>query len=135
MCKCVYTQAGFSLLSSTLSNTMLFLLKSKGTAIYFFCSKTKKEKKSWSGRSQELSNKSHIYIKAAPNYFKFFKSELILCNIFSPDFFFLLVGGGHQFLSFLFLFVLTVQPSSGVSPLPVSDCVHKVRPSKMTFLM
>lgn len=59
---------GFSLFKVELlwdvaSNTMLFLLKSKGTAIYFFFSKPKKKSKilnAWSGRSQEFIKKPHF---------------------------------------------------------------------------
>lgn len=108
MCKCVCAlKQGFSLLSSTLSNTMLFLLKSKGTAIYFFCSKTKKnkqtnKKKVGSGRSQEFYQTKATFSKwQHQTILSFFKSELILCNIFSPGylyfFHFLFVGGGTTF--------------------------------------
>lgn len=57
---------GFSLFKVVLlwdvtSNTMLFLLKSKGTAIYyFFFSKPKKKKVTGCGRSQEFIKKPHF---------------------------------------------------------------------------
>lgn len=90
MCRCVYTQLqGFSLFKVVLlcdvtSNTMLFLLKSKGTAIYYiFFQNQKKKRVTGSGRSQEFIQKATFLKRAAPK-FLFLRSELILCNIFSP---------------------------------------------------
>lgn len=66
---CIHSMQGFSLFKVVLlcdvtSNTMLFLLKSKGTAIYYiFISKPKKRRKkkvTGSGRSQELIKKPHL---------------------------------------------------------------------------
>lgn len=64
---CIHSMQGLSLFKVVLlcdvtSNTMLFLLKSKGTAIYYiFFSKPKKKKKvTVSGRSQELIEKPHL---------------------------------------------------------------------------
>lgn len=79
MCKtCIHSMQGFSLfkvviLCDVTSNTMLFLLKSKGTAIYsIFFSKQKKYKKKnqqqGSGRSQELIKKPHFKRRQHQNF-------------------------------------------------------------------
>lgn len=69
---CIHSMQGYSLFKVVLiwdvtSNTMLFLLKSKGTAIYyFFFSKpknknnTKKKNLRGCGRSQEFIKKPHF---------------------------------------------------------------------------
>lgn len=86
---CIHSMQGFSLFKVVLlcdvtSNTMLFLLKSKGTAIYYiFFQNQKKKRVTGSGWSQEFIQKATFLKQAAPK-FLFLRSELILCNIFSP---------------------------------------------------
>lgn len=78
MCKTyIHSMQGFSLfkvviLCDVTSNTMIFLLKSKGTAIYsIFFSKHKKIQKNQqqgSGRSQELIKKPHFKRRQHQNF-------------------------------------------------------------------
>lgn len=131
---------GFSLFKVVLlcdvtSNTMLFLLKSKGTAIYYiFISKPKKIKIKKLGGLEGLRS---LYSKAtfkkekkksmAAPKFLFLKSELILCNIFSPFLFFRcagfhqsLSGGTGQMQNFRFCLFLMVQVLNSAPPsLPI----------------
>lgn len=95
MCKCVYTLQGFSLFKVVLlcdvtSNTMLFLLKSKGTVIYsiFFSKPKKKKKKLGSLEGLRSLSKSHIFKKWQHQNFCSWSQNWFYATFFSPFFIF-----------------------------------------------
>lgn len=131
---CIHSMQGFSLFKVVLlcdvtSNTMLFLLKSKGTAIYYIFFLKPKKKKLWSQEGLRSLSKSHIFKTAAPK-FLFLKSELILCNIFPPfsfwctSFQWSLLGGMGQMHSSWFFFFKGARPQQ--CPHPVILFIHPV---------
>lgn len=118
---CIHSIQGFSLFKVVIicdvtSNTMLFLLVSKGTAIYFFFSKPKKKMLRGSGRSQEFIKRPHLNKMAAPT-FLFVRIDSMQ-HVFPSFFHFwcyqLLLIRGHMHWSWFWRCTFSAAPQSAV---------------------